>query len=191
MDNLKNGDTGGKKTLVEEGTQFKGSLSSDLPHRGAGRIDGDVAAPSLQVSATGAVHGKVKVGEIHSQGELAGEFDADVVELSGTVKDKTVVRAQVARGQAGTGQRQASGGVRRVRARRRRHAEQGGRGELGQRGAPAPTAAIANGKNGHASIPPEKMLDLVKESPALPMAELNGDASESSSKKSSPPHKRA
>jgi cytoskeletal protein CcmA (bactofilin family) len=92
MDNVK--DTGGKKTLVEEGTQFKGSLSSSCPIVVRGRIEGDVAAPSLQVSSTGAVHGKVKVGEMQSQGEIAGEFDADMVQLSGTVKDKTVVRAK-------------------------------------------------------------------------------------------------
>ncbi len=40
------------------------------------------------------MHGRVKVGEIHSQGELAGEFDADIVQLSGTVKDNTVIRAK-------------------------------------------------------------------------------------------------
>jgi cytoskeletal protein CcmA (bactofilin family) len=84
----------GRKTLVEEGTQFKGSLSSDCPIEVKGRIEGDLAAPALQVSASGAVHGKVKVGEIKSQGELAGEFDADVVQLSGTIKDNTVIRAK-------------------------------------------------------------------------------------------------
>src|SRR5882762_8582443 len=94
MDNLKNGDTSGKRTLVEEGTQFKGTLSSSCPIVVKGRIDGDISAPSLQVSATGAVHGKVKVGHIESQGELSGEFDADVIRLSGVVKDKTVVRAK-------------------------------------------------------------------------------------------------
>jgi cytoskeletal protein CcmA (bactofilin family) len=94
MDNLKNGDLSGKRTLVEEGTQFKGSLSSSCPIVVKGRIDGDVSAPSLQVSSTGSVHGKVKVGQMESQGELAGEFDADVVQLSGTVRDKTVVRAK-------------------------------------------------------------------------------------------------
>ena len=94
MDNLKNGDLSGKRTLVEEGTQFKGSLSSSCPIVVKGRIDGDVSAPSLQVSSTGSVHSKVKVGEIESQGELSGEFDADVIQLSGTVRDKTVVRAK-------------------------------------------------------------------------------------------------
>jgi cytoskeletal protein CcmA (bactofilin family) len=94
MDNLKNGDLSGKRTLVEEGTQFKGSLSSSCPIVVKGRVDGDVSAPSLQVSHTGSVHGKVKVGEMESQGEIAGEFDADVVQLSGTVRDKTVVRAK-------------------------------------------------------------------------------------------------
>lgn len=84
----------GRKTLVEEGTQFKGSLSSDCPIEVKGRIEGDLAAPALAVSTSGAVHGKVKVGHIQSQGELAGEFDADVVQLSGVVKDNTVIRAK-------------------------------------------------------------------------------------------------
>jgi cytoskeletal protein CcmA (bactofilin family) len=80
--------------LVEEGTTFKGSLSSNCPIEVKGRIEGDVNAPALSVSASGAVHGKVKVGEIRSQGELAGEFDADIVQLSGTVKDATIIRAK-------------------------------------------------------------------------------------------------
>jgi cytoskeletal protein CcmA (bactofilin family) len=94
MDNLKSGDAGGKKTLVEEGTQFKGSLTSSCPVVVRGRVEGDVSAPSLQVSATGAVHGKVKVGEMQSHGELSGEFDADTVQLSGSVRDNTIVRAK-------------------------------------------------------------------------------------------------
>jgi cytoskeletal protein CcmA (bactofilin family) len=83
-----------RKTLVEEGTQFKGSLSSDCPIEVKGRVEGDLSAPALSVSPSGAVHGKIKVGEIRSQGELAGEFDADVVQLSGTVRDNTVIRAK-------------------------------------------------------------------------------------------------
>jgi cytoskeletal protein CcmA (bactofilin family) len=85
---------GDKKTLVEEGTQFKGSLSSNCPIVVRGRIEGDVSAPSLTISSSGAVHGKVKVEELRSQGELAGEFDADVVQLSGSVKNNTVIRAK-------------------------------------------------------------------------------------------------
>jgi cytoskeletal protein CcmA (bactofilin family) len=84
----------GKVTLVEEGTQFKGSLSSNCPVEVKGRVEGDLTAPSLIVSVTGQVHGKVKAGEIHSQGELAGELDADVVQLSGVVRDNTVIRAR-------------------------------------------------------------------------------------------------
>ena len=83
-----------KRTLVEEGTEFQGSFSSTCPILVRGRITGDVAAPSLEISVTGAVNGRVKVGHIRSQGELSGEIDADVVQLSGTVKDKTVVRAK-------------------------------------------------------------------------------------------------
>jgi cytoskeletal protein CcmA (bactofilin family) len=94
MSDAKNGGVMGRKTLVEEGTQFKGSLSSDCPIEVKGRVEGDLTAPALAVSASGAVHGKVKVGQIQSSGELAGEFDADTVQLSGTVKDNTVIRAK-------------------------------------------------------------------------------------------------
>jgi len=59
-----------------------------------GRVDGELAAPALDVSAGGAVHGKVQVGELRSEGEIAGEFDADIVHLSGVVKDNTVLRAK-------------------------------------------------------------------------------------------------
>jgi len=86
--------TQSRKTLVEEGTQFKGSLSSSCPIEVRGRVEGDVTAPALSVSASGAVHGRVKVGQMHSHGELAGEIDADEVQLSGSVKDKTIIRAR-------------------------------------------------------------------------------------------------
>ena len=85
---------GDRKTLVEEGTQFKGSLASSCPVVVRGRVEGDVQAPSLTVSSSGALHGKVKVEELRSQGESSGEFDADVVQLSGSVKDNTVIRAK-------------------------------------------------------------------------------------------------
>jgi cytoskeletal protein CcmA (bactofilin family) len=85
---------GERKTLVEEGTQFKGALSSNCPVVVRGRIEGDVAAPSLTVSTSGAVHGKVKVDDLRSQGEISGEFDADTVQLSGSVKDNTIIRAK-------------------------------------------------------------------------------------------------
>jgi cytoskeletal protein CcmA (bactofilin family) len=86
--------TQGRKTLVEEGTSFKGSLSSTCPVEVKGRVEGDVTAPALSVSASGSVHGKVKVGEMQSHGELSGEFDADVVQLQGSVKDRTIIRAK-------------------------------------------------------------------------------------------------
>jgi cytoskeletal protein CcmA (bactofilin family) len=83
-----------RKTLVEEGTQFNGAISSDCPIEVKGRIEGEVTAPTLAISTSGAVHGHVKVGELRSEGELSGEFDADVVQLSGTVKDSTIIRAK-------------------------------------------------------------------------------------------------
>jgi cytoskeletal protein CcmA (bactofilin family) len=82
------------KTIVEQDTNMKGALVSKCPVVVRGKIEGEVTAPWLSVSASGAVHGVVKVGEIESEGELSGEFEADLVRLSGVVKDKTVVRAR-------------------------------------------------------------------------------------------------
>ncbi|HQP33864.1 MAG TPA: polymer-forming cytoskeletal protein [Polyangiaceae bacterium] len=85
---------GGKRTLVEEGTEVQGSIKSTCPVLVRGRIEGDIEAPSMTVSPSGAVHGRVKVGELKSEGEIAGEYQADTVQLSGRVRDKTVLRAR-------------------------------------------------------------------------------------------------
>jgi cytoskeletal protein CcmA (bactofilin family) len=83
-----------KRTIVEEGTSLQGTLESACPILVNGRVDGDVRAPSVVVSNTGAVQGVVQVGKIQSSGELCGKFDADHVELTGSVKDNTVIRAK-------------------------------------------------------------------------------------------------
>ena len=83
-----------KRTLVEEGTELKGSLTSTCPVLVRGRVEGEVTAPALTVSPSGAVSGRAKVGELHAEGELSGEFDADVVQLSGKVQDRTIIRAK-------------------------------------------------------------------------------------------------
>lgn len=83
-----------KRTVIEEGTSFKGTLSSSCPIDVRGRIEGEIETPSLTVSASGAVHGKAKVKAVRSEGELSGEFDAESVELAGKVRDNTIIRAK-------------------------------------------------------------------------------------------------
>ena len=83
-----------KRTLVEEGTELKGSLTSTCPVLVRGKIEGSVNAPALTVSPSGSVSGKAKVGELQAEGQISGEFDADVVQLSGKVHDRTVIRAK-------------------------------------------------------------------------------------------------
>src|SRR6476661_2514633 len=85
---------GEKQTIVEEGTEFKGTLSSTCPIVVRGRIEGEVSTPSLTVSENGAVHGRAKIRTIKSHGELSDEFDADTVELADRIKNNTVVRAR-------------------------------------------------------------------------------------------------
>lgn len=84
----------GKTTLIEDDTEFKGTLSSKCPVVVKGAVEGEVMGPSLHVSPSGSVAGKVKVGELHSEGTLSGEFDAESVQLAGSVKSDTVIRAR-------------------------------------------------------------------------------------------------
>ena len=88
------GSTRPKQTLIEDETQFKGVLRSQCPIVVKGAVEGEIEGPSLQVSESGSVAGTVKVESLQSQGTLAGTFEAGQVELSGSVKDKTVIRAR-------------------------------------------------------------------------------------------------
>lgn len=81
-------------TVVEEGTEFRGSMTSSCAVVVKGKIDGELTSPALTVTPTGVVSGKVRVGTLSSQGEIAGEFEAEHAHLSGRVSDATVVRAK-------------------------------------------------------------------------------------------------
>lgn len=90
----KNGLPTGKHTLVEEGTEFKGSLSSKCPIVVMGKVEGEVSGPVIHVTSSGVIAGNVKVKELQSAGEVAGEVEAEAVRISGKVRDKTVIRAK-------------------------------------------------------------------------------------------------
>lgn len=85
---------GKKETLVEEGTEFQGTMRSACPVIVNGSMDGTIEAPSLTVSPMGKVLGTVRVTELKSDGTLAGNIDADKVSLSGNVHSDTVIRAK-------------------------------------------------------------------------------------------------
>jgi cytoskeletal protein CcmA (bactofilin family) len=84
----------GKHTLVEDGTEFKGTMSSSCPIVVMGKVEGDVTGPVIHVTPSGVVAGVVKVKNLHSAGELAGEVEAETVQISGRVRDRTVIRAR-------------------------------------------------------------------------------------------------
>jgi cytoskeletal protein CcmA (bactofilin family) len=90
----KNGLPTGKHTLVEDGTEFKGTMSSNCPIVVMGKVEGDIAGPVIHITPSGVVAGVVKVKELRSDGELAGEVEADTVQISGRVRDRTVIRAR-------------------------------------------------------------------------------------------------
>jgi cytoskeletal protein CcmA (bactofilin family) len=92
--NDKTGSDGTKHTLVEEGTEFVGKLSSKCPIVVMGSVEGEVTGPIIHVTRSGVVAGNVKVKELRSEGELAGSVDAEVVHIAGRVRDGTVIRAR-------------------------------------------------------------------------------------------------
>ena len=81
------------QTVLEEGTEIDGSIRSKCPITVSGKLKGDVSAPSLTITQSGSVSGQVKVSEFKSEGDIAGEIDAESVELSGHVSDHTIIRA--------------------------------------------------------------------------------------------------
>lgn len=83
-----------KQTVLEEGTEFDGTVKSKVAIMVSGQLKGQISAPSLTVTQSGMVNGKVKVSTLKSQGEISGEIDADSVELSGRVSDQTRISAK-------------------------------------------------------------------------------------------------
>lgn len=84
----------GRKSVIDEGTTFRGVVASSSTVQVLGVLEGEVTGPALEVDRGGVIIGKAKVAELRSHGELAGEFDADDVELWGKVRDQTVIRAR-------------------------------------------------------------------------------------------------
>lgn len=83
-----------KQTLIEDGTQFEGTIVSSCHILVKGQVQGKLDAPSLTVANTGVVRGKVRVTDLVSSGEIEGELEADSMQLSGRVQDNTVIRAK-------------------------------------------------------------------------------------------------
>jgi cytoskeletal protein CcmA (bactofilin family) len=150
-----------KRTLIEEGTELKGTLTSTCPIVVMGRVEGEMTGPSVEVTESGILCGKAKVTSLSSRGELAGEFDAETVELSGRVRDKTLIRAQSLE----VSLKRDGGRIEMVF----------GDCELAIGDAPDKAKAIARASNGHgpAASPPANGLEN-NGVPAPDMAHVNG-----------------
>ena len=85
---------GDKQTLIEQGTEFKGTMKSTCPVVVNGRIEGELTAPELEVTASGTVQGTIKAERLSSRGMLSGNIDAGDLYLSGAVGNKTVIKAK-------------------------------------------------------------------------------------------------
>jgi cytoskeletal protein CcmA (bactofilin family) len=83
-----------RQTLIEQGTEFKGTMKSTCPVIVNGRVEGELSAPELDVTATGTVRGNIKADRLSSRGTLSGNIDAGDLFLSGTVGSKTVIKAK-------------------------------------------------------------------------------------------------
>ncbi|MEY4550809.1 MAG: hypothetical protein RL685_7004 [Pseudomonadota bacterium] len=83
-----------KQTLVEEGTEFKGTLKSSCPVVINGSIDGEVEAPEITVARAGTIAGSLKATKLRSLGTLSGKVEATDVYLSGVVRSNTSIKAK-------------------------------------------------------------------------------------------------
>jgi cytoskeletal protein CcmA (bactofilin family) len=83
-----------KQTLIEEGTEFKGTLKSSYSVVVNGSVDGEIDAPEVTITRTGTVAGTIKAKRLRSQGTLSGNVDAADVFLSGSVRSNTVIKAK-------------------------------------------------------------------------------------------------
>jgi len=82
------------ESVIAQGTSIKGTVSSDCPVSVSGVVDGEFTAPALVVTESGSVHGKIRVEDLRSAGEISGEIEAGSLQLSGHVRDKTSIRAK-------------------------------------------------------------------------------------------------
>jgi cytoskeletal protein CcmA (bactofilin family) len=83
-----------KATVIEEGTELKGTMNSSCAVLVRGHLEGELHAPMLAIAPSGAVEGKAKATRIESAGRLKGEFEAESVLLAGTIGDETLIRAK-------------------------------------------------------------------------------------------------
>jgi len=83
-----------RESVIAEGTSCKGVVTSDCPLTVSGAIDGELTAPAAVVTGSGRLHGKIRVEELTSEGQVAGDIEARTLKLSGQVNDKTRIRAQ-------------------------------------------------------------------------------------------------
>lgn len=83
-----------KQTVVEDGTELRGKLTSSCPVVINGLVDGELNAPEVTIATTGTVSGAIKAKRIRSQGTLSGSVEATDVFVSGTVKSNTTIVAK-------------------------------------------------------------------------------------------------
>jgi cytoskeletal protein CcmA (bactofilin family) len=84
----------GRRTVVDEGTELKGSVKSTCPIVVVGKVEGDISGPSVEISEKGVVSGTVQAVQFASHGEVFGLIEAESVELSGKIRDGTVIKAR-------------------------------------------------------------------------------------------------
>src|SRR5215510_11490838 len=83
-----------KQTVVEDGTEFKGTLKSSCAVVINGTVDGDLDAPEISVTRSGSVAGSLKATKLRAQGTLSGKVEASDVFLSGVVRSNTSIKAK-------------------------------------------------------------------------------------------------
>ncbi|MBL4683862.1 MAG: polymer-forming cytoskeletal protein [Nannocystaceae bacterium] len=83
-----------KQTLVEEGTEFSGTLRATCKVVVRGEVKGELEAPAVEIADTGSVTGTLRAKTVRSLGTLAGVVEVDDIFVAGKVLSETVIRAK-------------------------------------------------------------------------------------------------
>lgn len=82
-----------KRSQLQAGTRLEGSFQSQRPVTVNGELRGQLAAPELEVTHTGSVHGEIRVDRLSCRGKISGQVEAGRLVLSGWIGDCTYIRA--------------------------------------------------------------------------------------------------
>jgi cytoskeletal protein CcmA (bactofilin family) len=81
-----------RRTTVEEGSEFTGTVESSCPVAVNGTILGNISAPEITINRSGSISGIIKADRLTSNGTISGNVEAAHVLVTGRVGSQTIIK---------------------------------------------------------------------------------------------------